>query len=251
MKTEIRELLRSITMSNKLYKRYSVDFDYFYKKLIDYRSKIMREEKLIGNKEHFLKAKLENELLSAIEYDEEILLVQDKDSKFNLAMLAAMCGMEKVVIKGLENPKVAIQRDCYYKNLGMHAAISNLHDATMLALDNPIASIQQDDFGANIGIIAAYQGMEDCVLKALDNKQASFQKDEYDKTMGFISAEKDLALATLKTVQKYPEQIFDRNDMCGGSIDTFVDNSIRNNVNIGINLHTKEIINSLQSEKEL
>ena len=92
-------------------------------------------------------------------------------------------GMEDLVIRALDNHKIATQQDEEGYNLGMLCAKEEMEDAVIKALDNPVASTQVTLDKINLGMYAAYYKMERATLKALDNTEAVKQVNVFNNTM--------------------------------------------------------------------
>ena len=169
---------------------------------------------------------LEEKVLTIINKVPKMLTVQDKN-KCNIGMIACEFGLEKVVLKALENYDASIQQDKAGMNIGMHAAFWGLEEATLKALDNSKASIQQCDTfypegfdsnrtwmktndprhrnivwkGLNIGMFAVKGHLRRASLKALDNPYASTQTDENKQNIGMMAAQNKLQDVVIKALK--------------------------------------------------
>ena len=134
---------------------------------------------------------LEDEILKDIERKPEILYETDNIGR-NLGMICCVYGLERVVLKCLEDNYASTQQDIEGYNLGMYACLGGLIYPAFKSLDNKKAALQQNSSGLNIGMCAAFAKMEPVVLKALQNKEAALQKDNVGENIISIAQKKNL-----------------------------------------------------------
>lgn len=135
-------------------------------------------------------------------------------------MYAAICGLENVVLKALDNQKASIQQNNSGMNIGMYAAYSGLEEATLKALNNKTASAQTcDNFGLyneekighsvdkfNIGMFAALKGLKKATKKAWNDPVAREREgsidydgiDSEDCTIKTLAAKNGIKLDKIK-----------------------------------------------------
>lgn len=105
--------------------------------------------KKVANREEKKKI-LEEEICKKLRKNPELCLYQGID-KFNIGMIAAIYGMENVVIENLKNPEAALQKDMFGNNIGLIAAQQDLGYGVLCeALKNKEASLQKNDFNNDI-----------------------------------------------------------------------------------------------------
>ena len=107
-----------------------------------------------------------------------------------------------------ENPRVLTYQNKSGFNIGFLALMAGSKDIAMRVLDNNEAATQQSKDRENIGMFATYfEDMEDVVLKALDNKEAASQQSKTGYDIAMRAADNKMKKATLKSLEKYPENI--------------------------------------------
>ena len=161
---------------NRLFKKHKRVFEDLVSDMEYYQKELRPEENKLNGHEHFMKKKIEDKVLKAIEDDEELVTVQDKNG-FNLGMHAANSGLNRVVMRVLDNDEASTQQEytCNF-NLGMMCAIDEMEDCVLKALDNKEACLQNSYACKNIGIYAIESNLNTACLKVLDNKEATFQR---------------------------------------------------------------------------
>ncbi|MBR6779272.1 MAG: hypothetical protein IKM43_03925 [Clostridia bacterium] len=98
---------------------------------------------------------ISSKLINIIDEHPELVTIQDKDG-YNLGMICAQYGLEKVVINCLKDADAATQQNCRSQNIGMIAAAQpvQLKKATLFALQNKEAVAQMDNQGRTIARLA-------------------------------------------------------------------------------------------------
>ena len=156
---------------NKTYRIYDEINDLFK----EYNSVVLPEQDKLNGHTHFRAKEIEEKVLSLIEEDERVLLIQDEEVyNRNIGMKAAMLKLEEIVLRSLDNYEASIQQGSALHNIGMMAAQNGLEKATLKALDNAEASIQQDNFGKNIGMYAISSKLIDASMKAIPSCKITF-----------------------------------------------------------------------------
>jgi hypothetical protein len=97
----------------------------------------------------FKQRAVENMILRIIKEKPYILTMQDNRG-LNLGMIAADYGLERVVVKCLDNETASLQVDNNGQTIGIHAAIAFLKKATIKAMRNRYAYWHLDNDGQRI-----------------------------------------------------------------------------------------------------
>lgn len=185
------------------YKQDFIIYDKIYELFDEYLKEVKPEVEKLNGHTHFRQIEIENEIVDLINSNEKVLTFQFSRFSENIGMTASRLGLEKVVLRSLDNEDASIQQNRKGVNIGMMAAIHGLEEATFKSLDNEIASVQQNQQGFNIGMYAALMGMETCVLKSLDNEVSSKQSNSTSWNIGKFSYLNNLEKATEKYEQQY------------------------------------------------
>ena len=175
-----------------------------YEKIIKemeyYQEEIMPEVEKLKGHTHFLKTETEDKILKWIEEDPDCL--RDRTiASTNIGMYAAEVGLDKVVLRCLDDDVASTQVDHDGMNIGMYAAQYGLEDCVIKALNNKVASLQQDVNGCNLGMYAAIYELKVATLKALDNHEASIQQNDLGNNIGIISAKYGMEKCVLKALE--------------------------------------------------
>lgn len=92
---------------------------------------------------------IEKAILKEIRENPEVLTIQDENG-MNLGMHCAKNGLEKVVLRCLEDETTCSQTDNQGRNIGMHCAINRLKKAMIKAMRNKYAYWHMDNHGYRI-----------------------------------------------------------------------------------------------------
>lgn len=205
---------------HKMFNKYGREFNRICDDISYYEKEMLPEVKKLKETtghEHFAKVELEDKILNIIDQDEGILTYQGEEL-YNLGMICAKAGLEKVVMRALDDPKAPLQQDIFGLNIGMFCARHGLEDCAIKALDNKEASVQQSTLGKyNIGMMCAQEGLERATIKAIENPQAVIQREtSYGKTIGLMCIETNMYGPIEKLFDLYPQTVFQKNDTGGG-----------------------------------
>ena len=129
---------------------------------------------------------VENKVLELIDEDESVLTWVENFWGKNIGMMAAELGLEKVVLRALDNNEASIQTDCHGQNLGIYAARYDMETAVLKSMDNKDSVLQQDIDCCNIAMYAVCHNMKQAVAKALENKELMLQQDRHGFNFGHI-----------------------------------------------------------------
>jgi len=211
----VSKYIKEMIEFHKEYNKYGKEFNMLFDEISRYELEMLPEVnklKSIGH-EHFAKVELEDKILNIIDQDEGILTYQG-EQLYNLGMICAKAGLDKVVYRALEDPKAPLQQDVFGLNIGMFCARYGLEDCAIKALENPEASIQQTTLGRyNIGMMCAQEKLERATLKAVENKQAIIQRESsYGKTIGLMCIDSKLSEAVEKLFELYPPIVFQKDN---------------------------------------
>lgn len=97
----------------------------------------------------FKQRAVENLILRIVKEKPYLLTIQDNRG-LNLGMIAADYGLERVVVKCLDNETASLQVDNNGQTIGIHAAIAFLKKATIKAMRNRDAYWHMDNEGQRI-----------------------------------------------------------------------------------------------------
>lgn len=97
----------------------------------------------------FKQRAVENLILRIVKEKPYLLTIQDNRG-LNLGMIAADYGLERVVVKCLDNETASLQVDNNGQTIGIHAAIAFLKKATIKAMKNSYAYWHMDNEGQRI-----------------------------------------------------------------------------------------------------
>ena len=213
LKNHIKELIEFHKEFNKYGREFNMirdDISYYERELLP---EVKKLKETTGH-EHFAKVELEDKILKLIDQDEGILTYQG-EQLYNLGMICAKVGLEKVVMRALDDPKAPLQQDVFGLNIGMFCARYGLEDCAIKALDNHEASIQQTYLAKyNIGMMCAQEKLERATLKAVENKQAIIQRESsYGKTIGLLCIDSKLSEPIEKLFDLYPPIAFQTNKL--------------------------------------
>ncbi len=150
---------------------------------------------------------LEKSIIGKIKKHPQVLRLQDKNTGFNIGMVAADSKMFNVVSVAIKDEVALLQTDKNNKNIGHHLAevrLTNIvqrgykreddyvDELLMEILKNPRASLQKDCDGNNIGMKVAGRSSIKALKKALKNELAATQKNNNGETMLSIAQKSGL-----------------------------------------------------------
>ena len=111
-------------ISRFVYKKTYEIYDEIKELFEEYKNIVVPEQLRLGGHEHFRIKEIEKEILSLIDQDERVLLIQDVSLLGrNIGMEAVLLGFEDIVLRALDNEKASTQQNGTGYNIGMYAAM--------------------------------------------------------------------------------------------------------------------------------